>query len=1815
MLFQKLFLTTFLLTIFFTPLGAQVLEVTDAATPPYNPQYLISNIFLGDGVDVLNIQYNGVATAVGYFTGGTNAIGIERGVVMTTGRAQGNNSSTFGANGQGSMQSSVDNPSTAFDPDLAMQTTAGLNDVAVYTITFVPTSPNLQFRFCFGSEEYPEYACSQYNDVFGFFIQGPNYPSPTNIALIPNSTLPVTINNLHPANPIYNCAPLNVQYYNNNNGTNQQPIYDGFTDVFTAEATVVPCQQYTIKLAIADVSDHIFDSGVFLEAKSFGAGSLRAEVTTNSPEGAIAEGCAQATVTFRLPEISAQDFPIDYTIWGSAINGTDYDSIPANLSIPAGQQEVTITLNALEDGLAEVPEFFALDYQRDPCNRDTILIGIRDNLLIPPDLRPDTALCLNAAPLELNGTLAIPLPDPIVFTNDQDTPIAPTNTAINSSIVVSGVQPATLGPGVLRSVCVNIDHSFVDDIDMYLITPGGQILELSTDNGGSGDNYTNTCFTPTASTPINFPGPFAPPTAAPFTGNWLPEGPWTDIWDGSYPTNGTWQLQLRDDANGFTGTLKDWTITFEPSYKVNYQWFPISGLSCPNCPITDATPAQSTVYTLLATDSYGCATRDSVKLEIYDALAAPVVECAGASASSVIFTWNPLPNATGYEINVNGAGWTSNGTDNTFTMNGLAPGSSVSVEVRGIDPLGLCPPAVGSGVCENCASPAIAVTATPVSCTGSTNGTVTISTDNLNPPYNFRLGPLNNATGIFSNLPAGAYTAVVTDASGCSAQQPFLIGAPPALSAAINIAQPVSCFSGDNGALSAGGTGGTGTINFSWSVSGNPGGPTISNLPAGVYTVTATDINGCTATATATLTQPTDLNISTNVQNIGCFGQANGAATALAQGGIGPYQFQWSNGQSGPGAINLGPGIVTVTVTDVNGCAETTFATIQQPPALSALATAAPVRCAGETNGTATVTPQGGVGGYSYLWSDPAQQTTATANGLGAQLYTVTVTDGNGCVAETATAVSAPAPLTLALSPDSVRCFGGNDGRLTAAVSGGNGGYNFQWSTAGAANNAVLQSLAAGAYSLTVTDAKGCTIAATGIIGQAPLLQVSATANNVSCASSTNGQISLQAQGGTLPYAFLWNNNSPNQNLTNQAPGLYTVTVTDAKNCTATAQASIGAPPPITASITETPVKCYDENTGALSIAATGGAGNLNIGWIGPNGFTGSGAALSNLPAGVYIASITDINGCLLRDTAWITQPPRLAPNLPDVSDTVCFNASNGAATVAVSGGTPPYQYTWNPGGQTTAAIADLAPGQYLVSIVDANGCTANATTRIEQKGELFAVVQGTDPRCHNGTDGSAQVVSVFYGSSPANLQSFNYRWNTTPPQLTIQSTGLAATQTYRVTVADSKGCSAVQTVTMGNREPVIAQAAQTQPADCHGAATGRAAGSGSGGQAPYTYFWNSAPNPQTDSVAVNLPAGVYRVTVTDANGCYGVATATISQPPALLASLTSTVVRCYGGSDGSAQIQVSGGTPQYTIAWAGGASGPVISGLSSGLAIVTVTDANGCTLVRTTEIKQPDAPLSGTASAADVRCFGSRDGRIQIAGAGGSPPYRYALNNGAPNGSSVQIGLQAGEYIPSLIDAKGCTFTLPPVTISQPPAIVLDLGPDITVTLGEGAQLAAEIQHAEEPVQYTWDQASKWLLSCLDCPDPYIDSIYYPHVFTLSAEDARGCLATDQIKVLVDKPRRIHVPTGFTPNNDGSNDRLIVHGQATARILDFRIYDRWGELVYQAKDFPTNDPAAGWDGVFRGQEQDSGVYVWILEAQYLDGVKEVFKGNTALIR
>jgi len=515
-LFPFRFLPVFLLMSGYT-LSGQSLQVTDAATTPFTTQNLISNVFLGDGVEVTNVAFTGQPVSVGYFNGGQTAVGLERGIVLTTGVVETDLTASpilIGCDALGtSFAGETVQSFQQFDTDLALLSTGTFWDLTTYTITFVPTADTLRFRYCFASEEYPEFSCSQFNDVFGFFIQGPGYPVPTNIALIPGTALPVAINNLHPENFIFPpCLPFNQQYYIDNDFSSSQPTYDGLTQVFTAEAIVIPCQTYTIKLVVADVGDNSHDSAVFLEAKSFGTGSLRTTVATPGADGTVTEGCVEGVLTFRLPTPATADFPIDYKIIGSATNGIDYQLIPAGLFIPAGQTEVSIPIVALEDNLAETGEYIAVDVRRDPCNRDTLQIFLRDNGILPPDLPADTTIC--TALVALDGTLPVPLPQPLQFANSTDVGISPVGQAVFSAINVFGVLPTTLQPGMIRSVCVNITHGWADDLDVYLIAPGGQFLELMTDCGAAGKNFVNTCFTPAATAKIGQ----ATALNAPFTG-------------------------------------------------------------------------------------------------------------------------------------------------------------------------------------------------------------------------------------------------------------------------------------------------------------------------------------------------------------------------------------------------------------------------------------------------------------------------------------------------------------------------------------------------------------------------------------------------------------------------------------------------------------------------------------------------------------------------------------------------------------------------------------------------------------------------------------------------------------------------------------------------------------------------------------------------------------------------------------------------------------------------------------------------------------------------------------------------------------------------------------------------------------------------------------------------------------------------------------------------------------------------------------------------------------------------------------------------
>jgi gliding motility-associated-like protein len=1484
----------------FLSLSAQnTLQTVDAQNGPYNAQSLVSNVFLGEGVEVLNVTYNGSPRAIGYFSGGTQSIGIERGIIMTSGYAA-KPAAGFGPPDVGQNFASNSNGSSATDANLSSIATAAVRDVAVYTITFKPNSDILSFRYCFASEEYPEYSCTSFNDVFGFFIQGPNYPTPTNIAKIPNTNLPVSINNIHPYNdqngPNPNpCLPFNAQYYNGNSNTTKQPVYDGYTDIFTATAMVIPCQTYTIKLAIADVFDSAYDSGVFLEARSFGTSGLRVAAVTPAADGSIAEGCSAATINFTIAQPQTQNFPINYEVLGSATPGVDFTSLPANLFIPAGQTQLSVNIPGLEDGLTEVPEDVIVRVKVDACNWDTVRILIKDNLLVPPAMQ-DTGICISGTPITLNATVPIQTPPPPTFSNNNSIPIPDNYPAVNSQVSVSGVQPLTLGTGVIRSVCVNLTHSYDDDIDLFLISPGGQVLELTTDNGASGDNYTNTCFTPSAAVPINFPGPQAPASAAPFTGNFQPEGSWSDLWDTpTRPSNGNWQLQAADDFPTFTGSIQNWSITFAPLYEVNYAWS--AGVSCPTCPINTIIPAASSTYYVTATDIYGCSATDSVHVSV-----------AQLSATAAVVS--------------------------------------------------------------------------DVSCFGKNDGQL-LATANIG----------GNNTYLWSD-PAGQTT------------------------------------------------------------------QTASGLAPGTYQVTISNPAGCTGVASATITEPPLLDLNANAANVTCFGGNNGSAQAQITGGTAPYQYLWSNGQ-----------------------------------------------------------------------------TTGNPNGLAAGAYTVTVTDANGCTDAGQVNITQPSAIQLSVAQSvNVSCFGGN-----------------------------------------------------------------------------NGQISVQAQGGAGALAYLWSNGQTTSTATSLVAGSYTVTVTDSNGCTRTVSATLTQPQQLSVQSSQSPARCFGEANGEVLLTVGGGIPGYSALWQGPGGYTGSGLSITGVGAGAYLATVTDQNGCNRTLTASVAQPDVLALNIPAVADTICFQSSTGTVSAVASGGNGGYTYTWN-NGQSGPTAAGLVAGTYQVTATDIRGCLTAGQSVVPQKEQLSASALAVQPRCHDGEDGYATVNNIRYGASAASPAAFQYVWNTTPAQTSQTAINLKADQSYAVTVTDQNGCSATYSFSLGNPAPVLASITGKNDVLCNGDPTGWASAKATGGTAPYTWKWANSSTP-ADSVGRGLLAGTNKVTISDAFGCNATATVEIKEPTRLIGQAIPSHVKCYGERSGSASITAFGGVAPYKYIWWNGVTGTQVTGLPAGEIGVTVTDANGCATPVITEILQPEIPISGQVILTEPTCYGYHDGRIQILPSGGSPPYRYALNNKPWNGSSVQIGLYAGLYIPRIADANGCTVELPVTQLNEPASVSADLGPDLTIEFGEDAQLFLEVFNAVGNYSVQWAPEDTSLLNCTNCIDPLVEGLTNPHYFDAEVTDQNGCRASDQVLIQVIVPRKVYVPTAFSPNGDSVNDLLLVHGQNESRALTFRVYDRWGEMVYEATNFDFNDENIGWDGNFRGQPMNPAVFVWVLEAEFADGHTEVFRGNTTLVR
>ncbi len=1813
-------------------LHAQPIEVTPSTTDPYTPENLITNVFLGDGVEVLSVQFDGDPIAVGFFKNATDEIGIERGIVMTSGRAA-NQGTSYGADGVGSNFASNNNDSNVSDPDVTAISSATPYDIARYTITFIPTADTLRFRYVWGSEEYPEYACSQFNDVFGFFISGPGINGPyenngINIALIPETNLPVTINNLNSgevgsAGTISNCTPPNgslaySQYYIDNDGSSNQPVYDGYTTVLTAEAVVIPCETYTIKLVIADNGDGIFDSGVFLEAKSFGTGSLEVEVATASLDGTVTEDCAQGLLTFKMPQPVESDFYPDYTIFGTAENGVDYEFISDSLFIPAGDSIIQVPIIAFDDGIDEGIEYIALDVQRDVCNRDTFYIYIRDNELLPPSLGPDTTICRGDT-VQLDGTLPIQLPDPPTFTNTQDYLISPPFTSIYSPIQVAGVQPFQLGPGVIRSVCINISSLWDDDLDIFLIAPGGQFLELSTDNGADGNDYTNTCFTPSSPIPINFPGPVAPASAAPFTGNFQPEGPWSDLWDGDSPTNGTWQLLIIDDAQGFDNSvLLDWSITFEPLYQVYYRWEPAAGLSCSDCPTPQAFPDTTTTYYLTAWDSYGCEVYDTITIEVLPSLDAPDVQCSTVTDSTVTFAWSPQPGALSYEVNVDGTGWVPADAIDMHTVTGLSYEQTVNIQVRAVT--GMCPSLPGSATCITPPCPGASPSLDSlhhVTCNGGNDGAVFLSATGPDAPFTFSVAGQTNSTGVFTGLVAGAYTATITDNAGCSITLPFGIDQPTALEADISVLAEISCAGANDGSLAPLVSGGVWPYSFQWQDGNTDSLRTF--LGPGTWEVTITDANGCTQTVAHTLVSPQPLFLFASAENAKCHGAADGAVFVVASGGSPPYSYQWdslANHATTSFVTDLPAGTYSVTVTDAAGCAQTTQTTISEPPPITLAFDVTAPSCFDSADGQVIASASGGNQPYSWSWNGGPFQGSPILDDLGGGWVYLTVQDNQGCTATDSVFLAQPDTLEIALQPDTVSCAGSADGSLTVQFLQGyqpTDTYTYSWDAPGQTDS-MATGLTAGTWCVTVTNQNGCTATACAEIAEPEALTLDHILDHAGCSGANDGSIAVQPSGGTPPYQYSWAHGDTDSLATGLGAGSYEVTVTDAHGCTASMSFTVEEATPLELSFTATDVACFGDATGSIDLQVDGGTPPYVYLWSGPNGFSSDQPSPGSLVAGDYFVTVTDALGCTASLAVSIAQPASaLSVSLQQTNPVLCHQAANGALEAYTSGGTPPYTYTWSTGSQS-AQIDGLGPGAYAVTVTDAQGCTASANAAFDALGEILIELEATDASCHNGSDGQAVVTGIRYGSQPADLQHFVISWSTSPPQFGAQAFALQGGQTYTVTATDTLGCTGTATVTIGNPPSIGYEIEEVRHVTCPDGADGSIRVRGQGGVPPYSYQWDANAGSQTSATATGLAAGTYAVTIADANGCTTQASATLTEPDPWQVSFKVQDVDCYNAKTGSIEAIVAGATPPYGYVWENGHEAATIENIAAGTYGLTITDARGCSYTTSATVSAPGEPISATFDTDDVSCFGYSDGKIYVYPDGGTPPYTFSVDGRPFVGASTLLGLSAGHHFITIRDSKGCEWQSQGVFIDQPDPIVVDLGPDTTINFGDEIRLVPQISNADTIVRYIWSPDDTAVVHYPDWARPFVRPLA-PTLFELVVEDQNGCRGSDQKMVFVATWRNVQVPSGFSPNGDGLNDLLRVHGDSDVHVDVFRVFDRWGEMLYEATDFQVNDAQVGWDGTFQGQPMPQGVYIWYVEATFQDGSKAVFKGNTTLIR
>ncbi|MDQ3099988.1 MAG: choice-of-anchor L domain-containing protein, partial [Bacteroidota bacterium] len=1296
----------------------------------------LANSLEGSGVTIQNPIVICHAQGYGEFIYSGNALGANEGVLLTTGTI--NN-----AYGPNNVSNRTFQQNTAGDALLNVVTSRTTYDACRLEFDVIPSGDSIKFDFVFASEEYNEWVGSQYNDVFGFFISGPGITgdpgigNEKNIALIPGTPVPVSINNVNNGS--------NSQFFNDNTGGSQIQ-YDGFTKNLHAASAVQPCATYHLKIVVADASDRMFDSGLFIQKMKSNAVTMASYTMNGIPE--LVEGCNPGYVRFSRAEATAQPEILTYYIQGSAINGVDFAAIgntdpnvPKQVTIPAGATYVDVPIDPMSDGLNEGPENVRFILGNPNCptaQSDTIDVWIED--LLPASVIPGNSTICQGGSVQFNadgGTSYSWTPaTSLSATNIADPIASPTVATTYSVTITNGACSRT----ITRTITVvNISLSAVTTRPLCNGQSNGAVnLSVSGGTAPYMFNWTGpNGFTSTAEDLINI-------SSGTFTVTVTDANDCSRVQSFNVNTPAVLSATSNSPVLVYGQNIAcNGALTGSIDLVINGGTAPYgvvwSGPNGSGAYTEDLSGIRAGTYTATVTDVNGCTTSTSRTLTEPPAMQ-PLIEnvthvaCRGNSSGSATatisggmppysYTWNTspvqiTPSATSMAAGVRTVTITDGyGCTSTPSITITQPAAVLSVSLTGVSNV--------------------------VQCQGQNNphgsGTAVGSGGTAPYSYSWNTFPVQTtATAEFNS--GGTYFATVTDANGCTASTSVSVTQPGESAITVTETNNIDCAGANSGSATVTLTGGSNVQSIVWNTNPPQYGTTLTNVPAGTYNAIAQHANGCQSAVTVTLTGPSGGALGTpsisGSTGVNCFGDGNGSVNLNTTGGTAPYSYNY-NGNTIAGNIlsGLSAGDHSITVTDANGCASTGLITVTGPtsPLTVSITQFTNVLCSGSGQGTATAQAAGGTGPYTYEWNSTPTQSASEAIDLPQGTYTVTATDANGCSASANVTIGGPqfGIDGMIESYGHVSCFGANDGFATITVWGGSNSFTATWNTQPPQVGFTATGLAPGLHMVEVIDNNGCDAPKflyVDIHGPtAPLTHSIEVSNfngwNTSCAGASNGWIDVTVSGGNEPYSYQWtddfNNVAGMEDPAGLDAGTYYLRIIDAFGCVVNDTVIVTEPPLLALGTTlsifpgDHNVSCAGAIDGSVDLTIIGGVSPYTTAWSNNQGFSASTEDLGSLGAGIYNVLVTDVNGCTANASVMLTSP--LAINIAaDISDhngynVSCSDAADGMIDLSVIGGQGPYSFEWNDG-SSFEDLESIAAGIYSVEVTDWNGCTAVAS-------------------------------------------------------------------------------------------------------------------------------------------------------------------------------------------------------------------------------------------------------------------------------------------------------------------------------------------------------------------------------------------------------------------------------------------------------------------------------------------------------------------------